>query len=200
MIGRLRGLVVHCAPPLMVVDVQGVGYEVETPLGTFAHLPSASQPVQLFTHLMVREDAHALFGFMTEAERGVFRQLLKITGVGPRLALALLSGMTTEELALAVVREDIGPLTRVPGVGKKTAQRLLLELKGKLEVEGSPSVAASGLGTGPGVAREVEEALGSLGYHEREIRHALGQLSLTQCSVEEAIRLALKQMMSGRGA
>ncbi|MDA8417083.1 MAG: Holliday junction branch migration protein RuvA [Betaproteobacteria bacterium] len=200
MIGRLRGRILHQSPSLLVIDVQGVGYEVEVPLGTLVSLGGKEGEVDLYTHLVIREDAHALYGFLTEAERGTFRQLLKITGVGPRLALALLSGLSAEALASAVVQQDIDPLMRIPGIGKKTAQRLLLELKGKLEWV---PISDGGVGRLPaterGVRSELEGALLALGYHEKEIRQVMAQLPVDGYGLEEGIRLALKQLARRAG-
>ncbi len=188
MIGRLSGILLQKSPPQILLDVQGVGYEVDVPMSTFYDLPAAGQPVALFTHLVVREDAHLLFGFLTEAERSLFRQLLKIGGVGPRLALAVLSGLSVAELADAVQRQDSARLTRIPGVGKKTAERLLLELKEKLAPQ-------AGMLPAPGPAgatlSEIGHALAALGYNEREAGRALRQLP-ADLPLEEGIRRALK--------
>ncbi|WP_297462372.1 Holliday junction branch migration protein RuvA [Ferrovum sp.] len=188
MIGRLRGIVVHQAPPWVVLEVQGVGYELEVPLGTFARLPTDDVTICFLTHLVVREDAHLLYGFLDEDERQVFRQLLKISGVGPRLALAVLSGLSVSALGQAVERQEVDLLTRIPGIGKKTAQRLLLELKEKLIVPTLPDVPPSG-----GVALHVElaQALSGLGYHDREIQWALKQLPAEGLTLEQGIRQTL---------
>src|SRR5512140_3672620 len=135
MIGRLTGILVEKNPPQLLLDVQGVGYEVDVPMSTFYNLPATGERVVLFTHLVVREDAHLLYGFGSDAERRAFRQLLKISGIGARTALSLLSGMSVADLVQAVAAQEAGRLTRVPGIGKKTAERLLLELKGKLGAE-----------------------------------------------------------------
>ena len=132
MIGRLTGVIAEKSPPLVLIDVQGVGYEVDVPMSTFYNLPPLGDKVSLLTHFVVREDAQILFGFLTSEERATFRQLIKISGVGPKMALALLSGLSVAELAAAVTRQDAARLVKVPGVGKKTAERLLLELKDKL--------------------------------------------------------------------
>src|SRR6266704_5997451 len=140
MIGRLTGILVEKNPPQLLLDVQGVGYEVDVPMSTFYNLPATGERVVLFTHLVVREDAHLLFGFGSEHERRAFRQLIKISGVGARTALSVLSGLSVAELAQAVSMQESGRLTRIPGIGKKTAERLLLELKDKLGVEVTTAV------------------------------------------------------------
>ncbi len=188
MISRLTGRLVEKSPPAIVVDVQGVGYEVDVPMSTFYQLPATGQEVRLFTHLVVREDAHLLFGFATEAERQVFRQLLKITGIGTRTALALLSGLSVDELYAAVSQQDGARLTRVPGIGKKTAERLLLELKDKLSL--APGAVAAGGGAVP-AGNDALNALVALGYSDKEARAALGRLE-PGLAVPDAIRQALR--------
>jgi Holliday junction DNA helicase RuvA len=188
MIGRLSGLLLQKKPPQILLEVQGVGYEVDVPMSTFYDLPAPGQPVTLFTHLVVREDAHLLFGFLTESERTLFRQLLKISGVGPRLALSVLSGLSVNDLADAVTRQDSARLTRIPGVGKKTAERLLLELKEKLA---PPAGAAPVAGVGVSGTHEISHALAGLGYNDREATWAIKQLPAA-LSLEEGIRQALK--------
>ena len=190
MIGRLRGIVVHQAPPWVVLEVQGVGYELEVPLGTFARLPAEEVPVCFLTHLVVREDAHLLYGFLDEDERHAFRQLLKISGVGPRLALAVLSGLSVSALGQAVERQEVDLLTRIPGIGKKTAQRLLLELKEKLVVPSLSEVSPSPTG-GAALKVELAQALSGLGYHDREIQWALKQLPAGDLTLEQGIRQTL---------
>src|SRR3977135_2986828 len=143
MIGRLTGILAEKNPPQLLLDVQGVAYEVDVPMSTFYNLPASGERVTLFTHLVVREDAHLLYGFGTEAERRAFRQLLKISGVGPRIALAVLSGLSVAELVAAIAAQESGRLVKVPGIGKKTAERLLLELKGKLGAETLSGVAVN---------------------------------------------------------
>lgn len=187
MIGRLAGTLLEKHPPQVVLDVQGVGYEIDVPMSTFYNLPATGERVALYTHLVVREDAHLLYGFGSDEERRVFRQLLKISGVGPKLALSVLSGLSIADLSHAVAANEAGRLTKIPGVGKKTAERLLLELRGKLETVGTD--AASG-----GAAREsgdVANALHALGYNEREASWAVKQLP-PGAPVAEAIRQALK--------
>jgi Holliday junction DNA helicase RuvA len=187
MIGRITGKLVEKHPPQIVVDVQGVGYELDVPMSTFYHLPATGSEVSLFTHLVVREDAHQLFGFATEPERHAFRQLLKISGVGARTALSVLSGLSVSDLRDAVVAQDSGRLTKVPGIGKKTAERLLLELRDKLDaVLGAPAAAK-----GDGDASDVTNALLALGYNEREAAWAIKQLP-GGLAVAEGIRQALR--------
>lgn len=186
MIGRITGKLIEKRPPLVLLDVQGVGYEIDVPMSTFYQLPVIGSQVTLHTHLVVREDAHLLFGFATEQERGAFRQLLKISGVGARIALSVLSGLSVADLAQAVTNQDSGRLTKIPGIGKKTAERLLLELRGKLEMTLSPDAA-------PAMSRsqDVRNALLALGYNEREANWAIGQLS-DGLPVADGIRQALK--------
>lgn len=192
MIGRLAGILLEKHPPQVLVDVNGVGYEVDVPMSTFYQLPATGEKVALRIHQVVREDAHLLYGFLTEAERVAFRQLLKISGIGAKIALAILSGLTADELAHAVLAQDAGRLTKVPGIGKKTAERLLLELKDKLD---TPASAAALLGGGVprpvGGGSDTLNALLALGYNDKEARWAVGQLP-ADASVEEGIRQALK--------
>ena len=166
MIGRLRGLLLEKRPPQILVDVSGVGYEVDVPMSTFCNLPEAGAEVTLLTHFVVREDAMLLYGFATAAEREAFRALIRISGVGPRIALAVLSGLTVEQLASAVEAGEAGLLTRIPGIGKKTAERLILELKGKLK-----GAAFAGLSSAEGASRaDIVSALGALGYSDARSR------------------------------
>ncbi|HWN30943.1 MAG TPA: Holliday junction branch migration protein RuvA [Burkholderiales bacterium] len=186
MIGSITGKLIEKRPPSVLVDVQGVGYELDVPMSTFYQLPVIGGQITLHTHLVVREDAHLLFGFATEQERGAFRQLLKISGVGARIALSVLSGLSVADLAQAVTNQDSGRLIKIPGIGKKTAERLLLELRGKLEMTLSPDAA-------PAMSRsqDVLNALLALGYNEREANWAIGQLS-DGLPVADGIRQALK--------
>ena len=190
MIGRISGILVEKNPPQLVVDVQGVGYEVDVPMSTFYNLPKSGDKVSLFTHLVVREDAHLLFGFLTERERAAFRQLLKISGVGARTALSVLSGMSVDELAQAVTLQDAVRLTKVPGIGKKTAERLLLELKGKL---GADIGALRPTGASAASGNDVLNALLALGYNEREALFAVKGLP-ADLAVADAIRQALRAL------
>ena len=185
MIGRLTGKLVSKNPPQVLLDVQGVGYEVEVPMSTFYSLPATGEAVTLHAHLVVREDAQVLYGFATLEERAAFRQLIKISGVGARTALAVLSGLSVAELANAVSTQDAARLTKVPGIGKKTAERLLLELKGKI-AEGAARPAAGGAG-------DVVNALLGLGYSEKEALAAVKGLP-PGLAVAEAIRAALKAL------
>ncbi len=188
MIGRLSGTLLEKNPPQILLDVQGVGYEVDVPMSTFYNLPALHEQVVLHTQLIVREDAHLLFGFLMQDEREVFRQLLKISGVGPRLALSVLSGLGLGDLVAAVANKDASRLTRIPGVGKKTAERLLLELQGKFA--GSGVSAASG-STMVGAGNDIVNALLALGYSEKEADWATKQLP-KEAGVSDGIRQALK--------
>jgi len=188
MIGRLAGVLVEKAPPQVLLDVHGVAYEVDVPMSTFYNLPATGQPVTLFTHLVVREDAHLLYGFATENERRAFRQLLKITGIGARTALSVLSGLSVAELAQAVTLQESGRLTRIPGIGKKTAERLLLELKDKLGADLTTSV---GVNRAPPATSDILHALLALGYSEKEAVAAVKQLP-EGLGVADGIRQALK--------
>jgi Holliday junction DNA helicase RuvA len=188
MIGRLSGTLVEKNPPQILLEVRGVAYEVDVPMSTFYNLPAAGEPVTLFTHLVVREDAHLLFGFASETERRAFRQLIKISGIGARTALAVLSGLSVAELAQAVTLQESGRLTRIPGIGKKTAERLLLELKDKLAADVSTAV---GVHRPAPVAADVLNALVSLGYSDKEATHAVKELP-EGIAVADGIRHALK--------
>ena len=188
MIGRLTGILVEKNPPQLLLDVQGVAYEVDVPMSTFYNLPATGERVALFTHLIVREDAHLLFGFGTEQERRAFRQLLKINGVGARTALSVLSGLSVAELAQAVTRQETGRLTRIPGIGKKTAERLLLELKDKL---GADVTSAVGVHRQPPAVSDVLNALLALGYSDKEAAAAVKELP-EDVAVGDGIRQALK--------
>jgi Holliday junction DNA helicase RuvA len=189
MISRLVGVLACKAPPHVLVDVHGVGYEVQVPMSTFYNLPETGCQVTLLTQFIVREDAQLLFGFLTVGERESFRELIKISGVGPRIALALLSGLSTDELAAAVSAQDTSRLVKVPGVGKKTAERLLLELKGRL----SPALSAPGWTATSGNQADILQALVALGYSEKEAQAALKQLP-AEASVSDGIKLALKAL------
>ena len=188
MIGRIAGRLLVKQPPQITVDVQGVGYELDVPMSTLYQLPATGAEVVLYTQLIVREDAHLLYGFATEAERALFRQLIKISGVGARTALSVLSGMSVADVHEAVRTQDVARLTKVPGIGKKTAERLLLELRDRLTVKGGDSSAAAGGVPGAG---DVVNALAALGYNDREVTWAVAQLPAGS-SVTEGIRQALK--------
>ncbi len=194
MIGRLVGTLVEKRPPSLLLDVGGVGYELDAPMSTFYSLPSIGERVTLLTHLVVREDAQQLFGFATVAERNAFRALIRISGVGARTALSVLSGLSVEELAQAVTLQQSAALTRIPGIGTKTAQRLLLELKGKLGavLEGSGGAPAGGGET----LTDILRALTALGYSEREAG-AAAKLLPAGVGVSDGIRQALKSLAKG---
>jgi Holliday junction DNA helicase RuvA len=185
LIGRISGKLIARHPPQVVIDVHGIGYEIDVPMSTFYQLPAAGSEVTLYTHLQVREDAHLLYGFASEQERHVFRQLLKISGVGARTALSVLSGMSISDLYDAVAAQDSARLIRVPGIGKKTAERLLLELKDKLDVT---VVATTAAGAHNG---DILNALSALGYNDKEAAWAVKQLPVDS-PVAEGIRQALK--------
>ncbi len=187
MIGFLRGRLAAKHPPQVTVEVGGVGYEVDVPMSSFYNLPATGEPVTLHTHLVVREDAHVLYGFATLEERAAFRELIRISGVGARTALAVLSGLSVTELAQAVALQEAARLTRVPGIGKKTAERLLLELKGKL----AEPIAGVGEARAAGAAADILNALVALGYSEKEALGAIKGLA-PGVSVAEGIRAALK--------
>ena len=188
MIGRLAGLLAEKNPPQILIDCQGVGYEVWVPMSSFYQLPALGERLTLLTHFVVREDAQLLYGFATEAERAAFRELIRVSGIGPRMALAVLSGMSVTELAQAVAAQDGARLTKVPGIGKKTAERLLLELKGKLGADlGAPQAPASDS------QGDIQQALLALGYNDKEAAAALKALP-PDVGVSEGIRLALKAL------
>jgi holliday junction DNA helicase RuvA len=189
-IGRLAGVLVEKNPPQILVEAAGVGYEMEVPMSTFYNLPASGERVTLLTHLIVREDAHLLFGFGSDAERRTFRQLLKVNGVGARTALAVLSGMSVAELVEAVAAQEAGRLVRIPGIGRKTAERLLLELKGRL---GADVVSGVAVNRPKPVASDVMNALLSLGYSDKEAQHAVKELA-EGLSVAEGIRQALRSL------
>ena len=189
MIGRIQGTLIANSPPRLIIDCHGVGYEVDVPMSTLYQMPSLGQQVTLLTHFVVREDAQQLFGFATESEREAFRALIKISGVGARTALSLLSGMSVEELSQAITLQESGRLTKVPGIGKKTAERLLLELKGKFGAD----IGLTGQVPQIDSQLEILQALTSLGYSDKEAQLALKQVS-PGSSVSDGIRLALKAL------
>ena len=188
MIGRLTGILLEKNPPQVLVDVHGVGYEVDVPMSTFYNLPAIGEKLTLLTHFVVREDGQFLFGFASQEERYAFRQLIKISGVGARMALAVLSGLSVGDLAQAIARQEVGRLIKVPGIGKKTAERLLLELKGKL----ADALPSSSL-TAEDSQSDIVNALLSLGYNEREAAAAVKPLP-PGISTSDGIRSALKQL------
>ncbi|MEK6551531.1 MAG: Holliday junction branch migration protein RuvA [Pseudomonadota bacterium] len=192
MIGRLKGTLLRKEPPALLVDVGGVGYELEAPMTTFYDLPAVGETVTLHTHQVVREDAHLLYGFVREDQRQLFRALLKVTGIGPRIALAVLSGMSADDLALAVAGEDIARLSRVPGIGRKTAERLVMELRDKITAPTGVPTTAPGGPTDP--AGEAVSALIALGYKPNEAARAVRVAQVQGASAEDIIRQALKSM------
>jgi Holliday junction DNA helicase RuvA len=187
MIGRVSGRLLTKQPPQITVDVNGVGYELDVPMSTLYQLPATGAEVTLYTHLVVREDAHLLFGFATEAERAMFRQLIRISGVGARTALSILSGLSVAELHETVRAQDGARLTRIPGIGKKIAERLLLEMRDRLPKAGVLPAGPTGTGNGS----DVVNALSALGYNDKEVNWAVAQLA-AGVSVTEGIRQALK--------
>jgi Holliday junction DNA helicase RuvA len=192
MIGRITGQLAEKNPPELLVDCHGVGYELLVPMSTFYNLPGLGETVSLLTHFVVREDAQILFGFATASERSAFRQLIKISGVGPRTALSVLSGMSVDELSRAVSAQEAGRIIKVPGIGKKTAERLLLELKDKLPKAGLAAAGATLTAT-PDAGSDILNALLALGYSEKEAGLALKALP-AGVGVSEGIKLALKSL------
>ncbi|KAG0162153.1 hypothetical protein DFQ28_000584 [Apophysomyces sp. BC1034] len=193
MIGRIAGILLEKNPPHLLVDCSGIGYEIDVPMSTFYNLPGIGDKVTLLTQLIVREDAHLLYGFLTQQERQTFRELLKISGIGARMALAVLSGMSVSDLAQTVTLQDAARLTRVPGIGKKTAERLLLELKGKLGADiGAAAAAASPSDHAP----DILHALLALGYSEKEGLAAIKNVP-ARTGVSDGIKLALKALSNG---
>jgi Holliday junction DNA helicase RuvA len=197
MIGFLKGRLAMKQPPTLMLDVNGVGYELEAPMSTFYGLPSVGEPVALFTHLVVREDAHILFGFGTDAERRLFRGLLKVSGVGPKIALGVLSGASAEDFLRIVEAEDVAMLTRIPGIGRKTAERIIIEMRDSVQKLSMPSLA--GASPLPGMAQppqspqsEAFSALIALGYKPPEVTRLLKSADEPGLSTTEIIRRALK--------
>lgn len=188
MIGRVSGRLLTKQPPQITVDVNGIGYEIDVPMSTLYQLPATGAEITLYTQLIVREDAHLLYGFATEAERALFRQLIKISGIGARTALSVLSGLSVAELREAVRGQDIARMTKIPGIGKKTAERLLLELRDRLDFKAGDSSAGGVAAPGTG---DIVNALSALGYNDREVNWAVEKLP-TGVSVTEGIRQALK--------
>ena len=193
MIGRIHGTLLQKNPPQLLVDCQGVGYEIDVPMSTFYNLPSVGEKVTLFTHLAIREDAHILYGFGSLDERALFRQLIRITGIGARIALALLSGLSVTEIAQAVTLQETVRLTKIPGIGKKTAERLLLELKGKLD---SGTLSAVSATVPNDTLSDIQNALLALGYSEKETLVARKQIP-GDCNVSDGIKMALKALSKG---
>ena len=191
MIGSVRGRIASKTPPQLTVDVGGLGYELEAPMSTFFHLPPVGEEVRLLTHLVVREDAHVLYAFGTEEERRLFRSLIKVSGVGPKIALALLSGISVAAFAECVQREDIAALTRIPGVGRKTAERLIVEMRDRLSPP-SPGGGVAALAVGTSAESEAYGALVALGYRPAEATRLLKAVGPGTHSTEELIRRALQ--------
>lgn len=198
MIGRLKGILVRKAAPVLLVDVQGVGYEVEAPMSTFYQLPAVDSEVTLHTHLIVREDAQILCGFATESERRLFRSLIRITGVGAKLALAILSGMSADDFARCVQDNDVVSLTRLPGVGKKTAERLIIEMRDRLAdwEAGEAALPATAPTVAPAAGREAVSALIALGYRPQEASRMVQLVESEGLASEDIIREALKASIS----
>ncbi|MGR9115649.1 MAG: Holliday junction branch migration protein RuvA [Gammaproteobacteria bacterium] len=197
MIGYLRGKLMLKAPPVLVVDVNGVGYEVEAPMTTFYNLPALGAEIKLFTHLVIREDAHILFGFATESDRVMFRNLIKVNGVGPKLALTILSGQSAEEFRRCIHDNDVQALVRLPGIGKKTAERLIIEMRDRVPELGDAAPVNEGTGDllTPSIASPVQEAVSalcSLGFKPQDASKMVRSLPVEGKSCEEIIRLALQ--------
>ena len=196
-IGRISGTLLSAQPPILLIDIGGLGYEVEAPMSVFYDLPDIGQTVTLVTHLQVKDDGHTLFGFSGESQRQLFRNLLKVSGIGAKLALTILSGMPTDELVLLVSSGDAVGLTRLPGIGKKTAERLIIELRDKLEGLPMSTGSASGVpgSAQPGAMAEAIQALQSLGYKPRECHSMVHAVATEKMSAEIIIREALKSMV-----
>jgi Holliday junction DNA helicase RuvA len=194
MIGFLRGILAHKAPPLLLLDVHGVGYEIEAPMTTFYNLPAVGSEVKLHTHLVVREDAHILFGFSSEADRALFRSLIRVSGVGPKLALTLLSGLTADQFQRAIHENDTHALIRLPGVGKKTAERLIIEMRDRLPEFGGAaldvSINISAAANSP--KQEAISALCALGYKPQDATKMVQNIASEDKRCEDIIRLALQ--------
>lgn len=201
MIGRLHGKIIEKSPPEMVLDVQGVGYELLLPMTSFYDLPQVGETATLFTHLVVREDAHLLFGFAQKQDRTLFRELIKTNGVGPKLALAILSAMSVAQFATAVEQEELAKLTKIPGIGRKTAERLLVELKGKFkgiaqsDFFSEPSAAVIVASSAPEPSEEARDALIALGYKPADAEKMIKKVNKAGASSEQLIREALKNSL-----
>jgi Holliday junction DNA helicase RuvA len=203
MIGQLRGIILEKQPPQLLLEVNGIGYEIDAPMSTFYRLPDIGQSVQLYTHFVVRDDAHLLYGFYAREERALFRTLLKVNGVGPRLGLTILSSIDPTEFVRCIINNDTAALVRLPGVGKKTAERLIIEMRDKLgdwQRGGSISIDLGGSTASLGVAQnqamqDAVSALVALGYKPQEASRAISKIDETQLSSEELIRRALREMV-----
>ena len=197
MIGFLRGILIQKHPPALLVDVGGVGYELEAPMSTFYSLPAVGAEVRLHTHLVVREDAHLLYGFATESERRLFRDLLRVSGVGPKIGLALLSGMNVDTFAVCVETQDVESLVRVPGIGRKTAERLVIEMRDRIRALGEmPAFGQATPGAAAGPAAEAYAAMVALGYRPAEVTKLLKKVATEGSATEDIIREALKLAVS----
>ena len=195
MIGKLTGLITEKQPPLLLIEVSGVGYEVLATMNTFYHLPDSNQPISLYTHLIVREDAHTLYGFHSSQERSLFRFLIKVNGVGPKLALSILSGIELERFVHYVQNNDSSSLVRIPGVGKKTAERLVIEMRDKLD-DWQTTTGTNRLNTATQTSDDAISALLALGYKQKEAERAIKHVYTSELSSEQLIREALKGMMA----
>lgn len=200
MISQIRGIILEKQPPQLIIDVHGIGYELSAPMNTFYQLPDIGQEVTLFTHFVVREDAHQLYGFDTQETRHLFRTLLKVNGVGPRSAITILSSTTTDEFVRSVLNHDAGSLTRLPGIGKKTAERLIMEMADKLTdwYQTNPqqnTAFPQQTGSRHHILQDAISALVSLGYKQQEANRLIGKIDNGQANSEELIRLALREMV-----
>jgi Holliday junction DNA helicase RuvA len=193
MIGSVRGRLALKQPPRIIIECSGVGYEMETPMSTFLELPQVGADVFLHTHLQVREDAQSLFGFATQEEKLLFRGLLKVGGVGAKMALAILSGMSVADFRRCVLHEDSGMLIKIPGVGRKTAERLIIEMRDRIDQAAPVSKVSSGLAPRTDARSEAFDALVALGYKPQEVKRLLGHLDVDDKSAEDIIRSALRQ-------
>jgi Holliday junction DNA helicase RuvA len=192
MISRLTGVLLEKQPPFVLIDVQGIGYEVQVPMTTFYQLPEVNQKVTLYTHFVVREDAQALFGFHDEAHRSVFRQVIKTSGIGPKMGLAILSGMNAQQLMQHIQQQDIAQLTKIPGIGKRTAERLLIEMRDKFSVNQANSFNLNTISSDP--EQEAISALVALGYRAQDAAKCIAQFAKSTHSSQDLIRLALQQL------
>ncbi len=194
MIGRISGILIAKQPPVLLIDVAGVGYEIEAPMTVFYDLPQTGQPLTLVTHLAVKDDSHSLYGFQSEQERSLFRNLLKISGIGAKLALTVLSGISAAELSQLVADGDANALTRLPGIGKKTAERLIIELRDKLDgvPAAGPAIAAGAASAAKTPVAEAVQALVALGYKPAEASRMVSKVDAAEASTEDIIRDALQ--------
>ncbi len=199
MIGRIRGILLEKYPPYLLLDVGGLGYEVTAPMTTFYDLPDLNQEITLYTHFVVREDAHTLYGFKSESDRRLFRALIKVNGIGPKLALTILSGIEPNQFVHCVIHNDVSQLVSIPGIGRKTAERLMMETKDVLASwpsKNDRSISESVVSSDTQHRQDAVNALVALGYKPKEAQHAIDRIQ-EPCTCEELIRLALKQMVTG---